>query len=213
VENCLRLNLLSFDELKNQMDLDIEKEKYAIVTFHPVTQENNASEQVYELIAAMDSFKDMKYIITLSNADAGGREINQIWLDEGKKRDNWLVVSSLGALRYLSALKYSAFMLGNSSSGISEAPSMKVPTVNIGDRQKGRVMADSLICCDNRKDDIIRAMNKALDPEFREMVRHVESPFGDGNTSDKIIAKIKEVFSNNEINLKKKFFDIDFNYD
>lgn len=225
VENCLKLELLTFEELNNQIhnlyqqyknntieEFSIEKERYAVVTFHPVTQENSAKDQMYELIAAMDDMKDMKYIITLSNADAGGREINQIWLDEGKKHNNWLVVSSLGAVRYLSALKYSAFMLGNSSSGISEAPSMKIPTVNIGDRQKGRVMADSLICCGTTKDEIIKAMNKAMETDFRNKVKMVESPFGDGNTSDKIIAKIKAEFKRGQINLKKKFYDIDFEY-
>ena len=116
------------------------------MTFHPVTMENNTGvTQVKELIKAMNAFPKMNYIVTMANADAGGRSINDIWCEEGQKHSNWLVVTSLGVVRYLSAMKYSKAVIGNSSSGIVEAPSMRIPTVNIGDRQKGRMLAESVM--------------------------------------------------------------------
>ncbi len=209
VENCMHLSLLTLEELQEQIDFQLDDSPYAVVTFHPVTLENLTMEQqMTELIRAMDSLPDFKYIITKSNADAGGRLINRIWDINAASHANWLLVSSLGAVGYLSAVKFSKFVLGNSSSGISEAPSMKVPTVNIGDRQKGRVMAESLICCKPEQEDIIAAMKKAVSPAFQERVRHTISPFGDGHTSERIIEELKRVLHSGSIGLKKKFFDL-----
>ncbi len=209
VENALALPRLSLEELERELGFELSGRDYAVVTYHPVTLENSTmEEQMYELIAAMDAFSDYGFIITRSNADAGGRLINEIWERESAVRGNWYFTASLGAVKYLSALKYSKFMLGNSSSGISEAPSMKIPTVNIGDRQKGRVMADSLICCRPERDDIICAMKKAAGSEFQDIAKNVVSPFGDGNTSDRIIEQIRRFFLNGDIDLKKKFYDL-----
>ena len=116
--------------------------------------------------------------------------INEIWIKEGKRHQNWLVVPSLGAKKYLSAMKYSAVVVGNSSSGIIEAPAMKVPTVNIGDRQKGRMMAKSVLCCEPKSDEIYLTIKKALSPEYVDIAKMCESPFGDGNTSSLIIEQI-----------------------
>lgn len=209
VENCLQLPLLSFEALQKELNFSMDIGRYAVVTFHPVTLENaTMQQQMNELIKAMNSFGDFKYIVTKSNADAGGRLINDIWEHEAEKHDNWLLASSLGAVKYISALKYSAFMLGNSSSGISEAPSMKIPTVNIGDRQKGRVMADSLICCEPNCEDIVMAMTKAVSPEFKEIANKTISPFGDGNTSEKMVTEIMRALRQGNINIKKAFYDI-----
>lgn len=209
VENCLSLPLLTLEELQEQIGFRIDGSPYAVVTFHPVTLENLTMEQqMVELMKAMDSLPDYKYIITKSNADAGGRLINQTWEDNATSHPNWFLVSSLGAVRYLSAVKYSKFVLGNSSSGISEVPSMKVPTVNIGDRQKGRVMAESLICCEPERQEIVAAMQKAVSSAFQEMVQHTVSPFGDGHTSGKIIEEIKRTLRSDSIDLKKKFYDL-----
>jgi GDP/UDP-N,N'-diacetylbacillosamine 2-epimerase (hydrolysing) len=209
VENALALPKLSLEELEKELGFKLCGRDYAVVTYHPVTLENSTmEEQMYELIAAMDAFSDYGFIITRSNADAGGRLINEIWERESAARDNWYFTASLGAVKYLSALKYSKFMLGNSSSGISEAPSMKIPTVNIGDRQKGRVMADSLICCSPERGDIISAMKKAAGSEFQDIAKNVVSPFGDGNTSDRIIEQIRRFFLTGDIDLKKKFYDL-----
>ena len=212
VENCLKLQLLSREELARSIDFDIRITDYCVVTFHPVTMEDNTGIlQVKELIRAMDSFIGMKYIVTMANADAGGRSINELWKNEAREHNNWLVVESLGVVRYLSAMKYAKAVIGNSSSGIVEAPSMGVRTVNIGDRQKGRMLANSVITVEPNYDVIVRALKKALTDKFQINARNTISPFGDGTTSTKIMGHLIEYLSQNgSQNLKKHFFDIDF---
>lgn len=208
VENALHLPLLTKEELAQSIGFPL-KRSYAIVTFHPVTLENASPEQqLSELFAAMDTF-DLDYIITKSNADAGGQAINRAIDTYAKMRSNVAAFDSLGLVRYLSAVKYSAAVIGNSSSGIIEAPSFGVPTVNIGDRQKGRMQAQSIIQCKPEKADICRAMTLALSKPFRETAAHVRNPYGDGNTSQKIVSILEREFSK-EIDLKKTFYDIDF---
>lgn len=211
VENCLNLALMERNELANNLQFEYINGEYSVVTFHPVTMENNtAHQQLQELIGAMDRYPDMAYIVTLANADAGGRLINEMWLREGEKHDNWLVVSSLGVVRYLSAVKYAKLVIGNSSSGVVEAPSMHTPTINIGDRQKGRMIAESVICCEPKCNDISNAMQKALTDEFQEKAKHVKSPFGDGTTSDQIVEHILEYLRGKRETHEKKFYDIKF---
>lgn len=208
VENALRLPLLTREALAQSIGFPL-KRSYAIVTFHPVTLENAAPEQqLSELFAAMDTF-DLDYIITKSNADAGGQTINRAIDAYAKTRCNVAAFDSLGLVRYLSAIKYSAAVIGNSSSGIIEAPSFGVPTVNIGDRQKGRMQAQSIIQCEPEKTDICRAMSLALSKPFREKAAHARNPYGDGNTSQKIVSILEREFSK-AIDLKKTFYDIDF---
>ena len=158
----------------------------------------------------MEEIPDMAYIVTLANADAGGRMINEIWMREGKKHPYWLIVPSLGVLRYLSAVKYAKLVVGNSSSGVVEVPSMKTPTINIGDRQKGRMMADSVICCEPKCKDIVRAMKTALTNDFQEKAEHVKSPFGDGSTSEQIMEHILKFLHSERTTQEKKFYDIEF---
>lgn len=211
VENCLDLEKMSRKALAESLNFDIVNNDYSLVTFHPVTMENNTGvEQVYELIHAMDKLKDMYFIITMANADAGGRTINDIWIKEGKKRKNWLVVTSLGVVRYLSAMKYAKLVIGNSSSGIIETPSMGIPTINIGDRQKGRMMAESVISCLPIEKDIANSMNIALADDFQEASKHVYSPFGNGNTTDQIICYVLDYLNSKQENNEKHFYDIDF---
>ena len=211
VENALNMQLLDRKELSDFVSFAGIMHDYSIVTFHPVTMEDNTeTQQVSELIRAIDHFPDMNYVITMANADAGGRAINEIWQKEKKRHSNWLVVSSLGVLRYLSAVKYAKAVIGNSSSGIVEAPSLGVPTVNIGDRQKGRMTAESVISCSHRYDDIINSLNIVFSNDFQEKAKHVYSPFGDGNTSELIEKHILDYLSNNHRTLEKHFYDIDF---
>ena len=213
VENCLDLEKMSRKALAESLNFDIVNSDYSLVTFHPVTMENNTgAEQVYELIHAMDKLKDMYFIITMANADAGGRAINDIWIKEGKKRKNWLVVTSLGVVRYLSAMKYAKLVIGNSSSGIIETPSMGIPTINIGDRQKGRMMAESVISCLPIEKDISNSMNIALTDDFQKASKHVYSPFGNGNTTDQIICYVLDYLNSKQENNEKHFYDIDFSY-
>lgn len=211
VENCLNLKLMSRNKLSENLNFAINCHDYSVVTFHPVTMENNtAIEQVYQLIHAMDNQKGMFYIITMANADAGGRVINEIWQKEGKKRENWLVVSSLGVLRYLSAVKYAKLVIGNSSSGVIEVPALGTPTINIGDRQKGRMMAESVIQCDPAQDQITLAIQKGMTPEFQKMAKNIKSPFGDGTTSSQIVQIVLDYLRHKNETNEKHFFDINF---
>lgn len=215
VENCLKLRLLNRDQLARQISFDCVLQDYCLVTFHPVTMENNTGvHQVKELIQAMDSIIGMNYIVTMANADAGGRSINDYWIEEGKKHKNWLVVTSLGVVCYLSAMKFAKAVIGNSSSGIVEAPSMGTPTVNIGDRQKGRMLADSVISCNPFSDDIRKAIKEVLSDRIQNKAKHTVSPFGDGSTSEKIEYKIMD-YLNTSVGKKldKQFYDIEFECD
>nr|WP_325213889.1 UDP-N-acetylglucosamine 2-epimerase [uncultured Oscillibacter sp.] len=211
VENALNTPLMSLKELEESLEFPLEGRLFAVVTFHPVTLEDDtARAQMEELTGAMERFPEMRYIITLANADAGGREINRFWKAAAETHENWLVVPSLGVRRYLSALRYAAMMLGNSSSGIIEGPALGLPTVNVGDRQKGRLTAQSVICCEPERDGIQAAMEKALSEPFRLAARRTPCPFGDGRTSEKIASVILEFLESRRGSQKKKFYDIGF---
>jgi GDP/UDP-N,N'-diacetylbacillosamine 2-epimerase (hydrolysing) len=213
VENVKNIEPMAIEELEKDLNFALKNKPYCIVTFHPVTLERNTEkEQIIELMDALDEFSDMSFIITKSNSDAGGRAINQMWEQYFSTRKNCLVVASLGAQRYLSALKYASMMIGNSSSGIIEGPALQISTINIGDRQKSRIMAESIICCKPEKDDIVNAIKKALTSEFQAISKQVISPYGDGNTSSKIVEIIRDQLDGNKIKQKKKFYDIEFEY-
>ena len=207
IENAINTKLLSLKELSKSLGIELSN-NYAISTFHPVTLENNSSEkQIKAILKALSKHKDMQFIFTKANADTNGRIINKILEDYCEKHENFYLFSSLGMLRYLSAIKHAKFVIGNSSSGLVEAPSYKIPTINIGDRQKGRLMASSVICCEPTQASIEKAVEKALSPEFRKTAAKTLNPYGDGKTSKKIVKIIKEIFSK-PIDLKKKFYDI-----
>lgn len=159
----------------------------------------------------MDSISSMSYLITMANADAGGRDINQKWLEEGKKHKNWKIVTSLGVTRYLSALKYSKLCIGNSSSGLVEAPSLAIPTINIGDRQKGRIRPDSVINCEAKSEEIMKAIEKGLSEEWRIKTQNIENPFGNGTSSKQMFDTIIQFLeTNNNNNIEKSFYNINF---
>lgn len=207
IENCLKVDLVGKNELLGQLGMDASR-PYCVVTFHPVTLEKDSSEwELMELIEAFDSHPQYQYLITLSNVDSGGDEINEIWKREGLKRENFFVVSSLGMKRYLSALKYADMMIGNSSSGTTEGPAMKIPVIDIGDRQKGRVFSDCLIHCEPERDDINKAMDRAATTEFRKISQNVVNPFGDGTTSTRMVQILKKVATEG-LSVKKDFYDI-----
>ncbi len=213
VENCLKLELLSREDLARSISFDGILDDYCIVTFHPVTMENNTGDrQVKELIQAMNEIPNMNFIITMANADAGGRSINDIWIEEGKTHNNWMVVSSLGVVRYISAMKYAKAVIGNSSSGIVEAPSIGVPTVNIGDRQKGRMLAKSVISCAPSSLEIKNAIKNALSQNYQALSKRINSPFGDGHTSSLIEQYIIDYLNEKSCTLSKQFYDIQFDH-
>ena len=208
VENVMNLPEISLEELSESLGADLAETTYSIVTYHPVTQkENNVVEDMTQLIAAMEAFPEMRFLITKANADAGGRAINAIWDREQEKHKNWIVVTSLGAKRYLTALKHAQMMIGNSSRGILEAPAAGVSTVNIGIRQKGRMMAESVICCDCRTNAIVDAIKYASQDAFKDKISVLSPPFGDGRTSERVL-EICKVFLKDRKSLAKKFYDV-----
>lgn len=208
IENAMKKKLLSKQELADSLGLALER-PYAVITFHPVTLENNsAKQQCRELLKALDIHPEMDYIITKANADADGRIINKMLDDYSLTHDNVSVYESLGAVRYLSAVKYACMAIGNSSSGLLEVPSFKIPTVNIGDRQKGRLKAASVIDCGPKAEEISQSIERAQTIEFQEICETVTNPYGDGDTSKKVVDVIVNMMSS-EIDLKKKFYDIE----
>lgn len=211
VENILHQKLLSRRELEESIQFQLG-EKFCLVTFHPVTLENSTGiVQVKELLQALDEMPEYRYLITKANADAGGRAINECLEEFAKTRkESIYLTESLGMVRYLSAMKYCAMVIGNSSSGILEAPAMKVPTINIGDRQKGRIQADSILNCEPVCGEIKEAMRKAAAEEFKAIVKKQTTPYGDGSTSYQIADRIKEELLHKKIDLKKKFYDVEF---
>src|SRR5699024_9202295 len=113
----------------------------------------------------------------------------------------------MGQLRYLSAMKIADLVIGNSSSGIIEAPSFNIPTINIGDRQKGRIQAESVINCNPVTDEISKAINCGLSREFKSKIEHIDNPYGEGHVSQEILNIIKKVL-HEDISLKKNFYDL-----
>lgn len=207
VENALKQKMLSKAELEKSIGM-VLGDKYSVVTFHPVTLENSsAEEQCMELIDALEEFQNTSFIITKANADADGRIINILMGDFARRRSNVKLFDSLGSERYLSAIKYADMVIGNSSSGLSEVPSFGVPTVNIGDRQRGRLKPRSVIDCEPTKESIIQAIRKASSKEFRDLCIKCKNPYGDGKTTPKIVTAIDEMFTKG-IDIKKKFYNI-----
>ena len=149
-------------------------------------------------------------IITKSNADQGGMLINRVLEREAGNFSNIHIFSSLGRKRYLSLIKYSEAVIGNSSSGIMEAPVFHIPTVNIGDRQKGRSQSESIINCDTDVHSIVEAIKYALSDEMKMLCCHVQNPYGDGSASPKIAKKIMETLQTG-MKLKKEFYNIEIN--
>lgn len=210
VENILKTELLKKDELEKLINFNLDK-PYAVVTFHPVTlEENKAEQQIKQLLDACSKYKKMKFIFTKSNSDANGRIINYMIDEYASNNNNVVAFDSLGIIRYLSAIKYSEVVIGNSSSGIIEVPVFKIPTINIGDRQKGRLQGETIINCEPNTKDIEVAIKTARSSEFRDKISKCKNLFGDGNTSGKIVNIIQEFLCHSELNLKKKFYDIDF---
>ncbi len=207
IDNIKRLKLLSKKEFEKSINFKLNK-KNILVTFHPVTLESStAKEQFQHLLDAIDILEDTNIIFTKANSDTDGRIINSMidmYVKENSQKS--VCFTSLGQLRYLSALQYVDAMVGNSSSGLAEAPSFKIGTINIGDRQKGRIMADSVINCKSDRESILKAFKKLYSKVFQEELKTSINPYGDGGASKKIKAVIQDI--NLEGILKKSFFDI-----
>lgn len=207
IDNIMRAANMSRTEAL--LSVGLEDCKYALCTYHPVTMEGNSVDgHISELLEAIKAFPEIEFIGTKSNADQGGARINELLDDAQDKIPNLHVFASLGVRRYLSLMKYAEFVLGNSSSGIIEAPAFHVPTVNIGDRQKGRLQSESIINCGSRTGNITDAINRALSSEHKKICQRVVSPYGDGHATSQIVKKVIDTVMDGRIDLKKKFHDL-----
>lgn len=191
IENIKKVPLMSKSELEATLDGFKLGDKTLLVTYHPVTLENStAAEQTQNLLAALDEMSDSKVIFTLPNSDTDGRIIIQLIQEyASRNKDRVVAFQSLGLRRYLSALQYVKAVVGNSSSGIIEVPSFGIPTLNIGDRQKGRIAADSVFHCGTSKSEILNGLRKVLSPGF--VSGKVENPYEGANTVEDILKVIK----------------------
>ncbi|WP_324719206.1 UDP-N-acetylglucosamine 2-epimerase [Salinimicrobium sp. HB62] len=207
LDNVFRLELLDRRKFEESIDFTLNR-RNIMITFHPVTLENNTAEvQFKELLGAISELEDTNFIFTKPNSDTNGRVIINL-IDDfvAKNSERACAFVSLGQLRYLSALKFVDVVLGNSSSGIAEAPSFQVATVDIGDRQKGRIKAKSVISCEPNKKSISEALSVALSEPFQKKLKKVKNPYGEGGASQKIVDILKS-FDYSDI-LKKKFYDL-----
>lgn len=210
VENALTTSLMTKEELEQSLGVDLGK-KYAVGTFHPVTLENQSAEQqAMQLIEAICQFPEYTFLFTKANADSNGRVINEVLEDAAERYNNVLLFDSLGMKRYLSAVKGACFVIGNSSSGLIEVPSFHIPTINIGDRQRGRIKGDTVIDCEPESDSIVEAIRRAMDEEFLKNIPNCKNPYGDENTSERIINITQDYLIHGQMELKKKFYDVEF---
>lgn len=205
LESINNIKLLNDIELSKGLGASFGRTNF-LVTYHPVTLEGVSIEyQIEQLIKALSHFKDAKIFITMPNADAGGRKIITLLEKYAKEDDRVHVYTSLGQLRYLSLLHKVDTVIGNSSSGIIEAPALRVPTVNIGDRQKGRVKALSVIDAGMGAKSIINAIKVALSKEFLAKIHKAKNPYRKPYTSKAILSVILKIGKPGS--LKKKFHD------
>ena len=209
VENIKKLKLLTKYEFEKSIKFKLNK-KNILITFHPVTLENNTSKkQFQELLNAIDDLEDTNIIFTKTNSDLNGKVINQMI-------DQYIILNpetsigfkSLGQLRYLSALQFVDVVIGNSSSGLMEAPSFKIATINIGTRQKGRIRGSSVIDCSPNKTDIKKTIKKVYSKQFQKTLKDVDNPYDKGSASKKIVEILKDFQIPKT--LIKKFYDITF---
>lgn len=189
IDNIKHLKLLSKAELENSLGFRIEG-KTVLVTYHPVTlDEVSAVEQIDNLLESLDGISELRIIFTLPNSDTDGRIIIQkISEFVAKNKERSIALPSLGQLRYLSALQYVDAVVGNSSSGILEVPSFGKPTLNIGNRQKGRIAAGSVVNCGIGKEEIESGLKEVL---FRTEPLSLKNPYEKIGTADQILQVIK----------------------
>lgn len=212
VDNILHEKLLKHEELANRLNINLS-DKYLVVTYHPVTREPGQAElQINALLSSLDDYIDRYQIIfTLPNSDTDGRIISSLitsWAENHK--DRVFAFQSLGRQKYYSILKYCTAVIGNSSSGLLEAPSFKVPTLNIGNRQKGRTKGNTVIDCSSNQESIIRGLQTVLSKDFIDYVKEAGvNPYFKENTLGYII----DILLNTTLseNLVKSFYDIKFN--
>lgn len=213
LDNLRKLRLFTRSELEHELGFQLGELNF-LVAYHPLTLAQDQADGIQginELLAALDWFPQARIIITGANADAGGRAINERMLAYARENSPRVFFSaSLGQRRYLSALQHCQVLIGNSSSGIVEAPVLQTATVNIGDRQEGRLKAASIIDCRTTPAEIIKSIRQAISPEFQSQLGSVQSLYGEDDASWKIKEALKTAALEGVI--RKKFYDLEFSY-
>ena len=204
-DNISRLKLLDREALQQSLGFELGQ-KSLLVCFHPATLETNtAAQQMAELLAALAELRNTQLVFTMPNADTDGRVLVQLIEHFVGQHANTRAYTSLGQLRYLSSMAHVDGVVGNSSSGLLEAPSFQKGTINIGDRQRGRLQAASVINCEPTRQSITSALGHLYSANFQSGLSKVISPFGEGGASNAIVAKIKSIPLSGV--LKKRFYD------
>lgn len=207
LDSINRLQLLDKSELESSLDFKLGS-KSLLVTFHPVTLEaSTAAHQMAELLAALGALTGTQLIFTLPNADTDGRALTRMVDKFVAQHPNARSYASLGQLRYLSCIAHVDGVVGNSSSGLTEVPSFRKGTINIGDRQRGRLQASSVINCEPNRADISAAVARLYSKDFQTVLPHVSNPYGTGGASAKVINIVKNLAMNGMV--KKSFHDLD----
>jgi len=207
LDNLRVVRLLTREELAVRFGLHLDETPFLLVTFHPVTLEYEQTEwQVTELLAALEAC-GLPVVFTMPNADTSGRTIAHMIGEFIATHSSAQAVDNLGTQGYFSMIALAAAMVGNSSSGIIEAPSFKLPVVNIGTRQHGRVRAANVTDVGYERAEIVEGIRTAVQPEFRESLRELVNPYGSGQASDKIVERLKEVVLNDRL-VTKRFCDV-----
>lgn len=193
VENIKAVPLMTKDELEASLDFKIDTQTI-LVTYHPVTLGGNPAKDIREFLDALDLFKDLKVIFTMPNSDTGRNAIALAVENYVKNHSNRAkAYTSLGLKRYLSTLQFVKVAVGNSSSGIIEVPSFGIPTLNIGDRQKGRLASKSVVYCGTSKDEVIAGLKLCLSEEMQKAAKTYENPYAKPDTANLIYQELKNV--------------------
>ena len=206
-ENLRSLPLLSRAALAESIGFGLER-PYALVTYHPETAGGASPTAQFDALCAALERCGLAAVFTKANADAGGADINaRIDAVCAARPGQYVAFTSMGVLRYLSAMKYCAVVAGNSSSGVVETPSLGVPCVNVGDRQKGRLLSANIICCAADEASVYAALQKALSPAFAAQARQAKSPYNGGDTSGRIVRRLEAFVQSPSLGKPKLFYD------
>ncbi len=212
-ENIRKMPKMPLAALSESIGFDLRSAPYALVTFHPETAGDvDPTAQMQALLCAMAQFSavhNIRWLITKANADAGGAALNAM-IDEftAQHSDKAIAFTSLGVMRYLCAMQHAAFVAGNSSSGVVETPSFGVPTLNIGERQRGRIICDNVLCCAAEFAEILQGFSTVTSPDFIAKARQTVSPYNGGDTAGKIVRAIKQALATPDFGKPKAFYDM-----
>jgi len=206
VDNMVSIPKITKEELFQDLRIDLNK-PVVLMTYHPVTLEKSISpiEQIVNVFRALKNY-DFQIVVTAPNADKDRDVIFDYVNKEIQKNNNIKFIESLGVKRYLNLISYCSFVIGNSSSAIIEVPYYKIPVVNIGDRQKGRIFHDNIISCGYSVENIKDAIDYATNPEFYNKLRSMNYKFGDGKTASRIINVIRQISDINRLLTKRLVF-------